>query len=425
MDRLISTRTSLVTLGLGALVALSGCPGPATTTHTDTGTPGNDAGMTGNDAGHDAGTPGNDTGMTGNDTGTPGNDTGMTGNDTGMPGNDAATVGNDTGPMTAIWDVCAEAVVFGQDGEGCSFTGSCLECVLTPSPRTALCMSGGHLRVQAAGAGACATTPDAGTTTFPDTGVAPRDAGAGADGGQCSPLSIAAPTAPACSQAVVNCIQGGGDLSTCVSAEPACLSCAQQDIQSCATTTGGCDDEAGLALCCFQANCPDQSCTTTTCQTPWNNYVSCVGATTCSLSDACFPAAPTCPARIWTAPTAVSCTTATLTCINNLPATATGDDVQACLDADTTAPAGTCGTCWSDGLISCVTDAGQCTQELGDVVCCLDNACPAGSAANCQDMALSTGGACVTLWNGFFDCVGTALNSPSLDCNSHLGVCFP
>ncbi len=431
MDRLISTRTSLVSLGLGLVVSLSGCPSPTVPATRDTGMTGNDAGMGGNDSGmsgHDSGTTGNDTGTTGNDTGTTGDDAGTTGDDAGTTGNDAGTTGNDaatttpdSGSMTATWDVCAEAVVFGQDGEGCSFTGSCTECVLTPAPRIALCMAG-RLRVQPAGAGACGGGHDAGTSAFPDTGVAPRDAGMGSDSGACSPVSFDPPTAAACSQSVVNCIQGGGNVGTCVSAEPACLSCAQQDIQACATTTGGCDDEAGLALCCFQANCPDQSCTTTTCATPWNNYVSCVQNSPCALGDVCFPAAPTCPARIWTAPTAVSCTAATLTCVN---AATTGAMVTACLDADTTAPAGTCSTCFNDGLISCVTDDNRCTQNLGDVVCCLDNACPAGSPATCQDTALGTGGACATLWNGFFSCVNTELGDPALNCDSHLAVCFP
>jgi hypothetical protein len=279
----------------------------------------------------------------------------------------------------------------------------------------------GHLRVTAAGAGACTGMPDTGPVTFPDAGP-PPDGGAGVDAGTCGPIQIATPTTAVCPMSVVDCIRAGTAIGTCVSMDSACLGCVQQDIQACATQTGGCDDEAGLARCCFQANCPDGSCSATTCATPWNAYVSCVTSTSCSASDACFPASPTCPALGWPAPTAVSCTMATRTCVSGA---ADGTAIQACLDADTTTPTGTCGTCFNDGLISCITDMGTCTSELGQVQCCLDANCPTGDST-CVNNALATGGACKTLWDGFFTCIDDALGAAAAGaCTSHVNVCFP
>jgi len=323
--------------------------------------------------------------------------------------------------LAGSWDSCNEAVVFGADGEACSFTGTCHECVLTPSPRIALCMSG-RLRVTAAGSGVCTSAPDSGMTTFPDAG--PRiDAGAGVDGGACNAFQIATPTTPACPMSVVDCIRGGTDIGTCVSANAACLSCVQTDIQACATQTAGCDDEAGRARCCFQTNCPDASCSATTCATPWNAYTACVqAATMCQPSDACFPVSPTCQALTWPAPTMVSCTAATVTCIN---AATTDAAFQACLDNDTTTPAGACNGCFFDAEVSCVTDMGLCTSELGNVQCCTDSHCPTGDAA-CVQTALATGGACATVWNGFNTCWVTAFNGFAAGaCADHISICTP
>jgi len=254
---------------------------------------------------------------------------------------------------------------------------------------------------------------------FPDSG--PRlDAGMGSDGGACNAFAIATPTTPVCPMSVVDCIRAGTSVSTCVSANAACLGCVQQDIQACATQTGGCDDEVGRARCCFDANCPDGSCSTTTCAPQWNAYTACVQATTCNVSDVCFPVSPTCNPLSWPAPTAVSCTAATHTCVNGA---ADGTAITACLNADTTAPTGTCNTCFNDAIISCITDQNFCTQELGNVQCCFDATCPTGDAT-CINNSIATGGACATLWNGFFTCVDNATVPPG-SCSAAVAVCFP
>lgn len=414
-------RLSSLCAGLGTILALSGCPGSSTT-------PGNDTGTTPRDGGIDSAVPAPDMGVdafvpidaatlvdSGTDTGTTANDDAGTDAAAAVDANLAPDMG-----LSSVWDNCGEAVVFASEGEPCSFTGSCIECVLTPAPRQALCMSG-RLRVTAAGTGACATTPDTGMVAFPDSG--PRiDAGMGADGGQCNPFQIATPTTAACPMSVVDCIRTGGSISSCVTADATCLGCVQVDIQACATQTGGCDDEAGRARCCFEANCPDGSCSTTTCMPQWNAYVSCVQATTCTPSDVCFPVPPACPALSWPAPTMVSCTAATATCVDGA---ADGTAVQACIDADTTTPAGTCNRCFQDGIISCVTDTGACTSELGNTQCCIDTACPTGDSA-CVETALAAGGTCATIWDGFFTCVNDTIGTLAAGaCATNVGTCFP
>jgi len=400
------TRVALLPL---ACFALAGCPDDTTVTDTgvDTGT-----GM--NDAGNDGGGEGTDTG--GTDTGGSGTDTGGEGTDGGSDTDagtsmDGGTPGPDSG-VTVTWDVCREAVVFGVDGEGCSFTGSCVECTLVASPRQAICVSG-QLRTAAAGAGACAGGTDAGPVTFPDAGR--RDAGGVDAGGVCPPFTVAPPTAAACPQSVVDCIAGGGDIGACVSANPACLMCAQQDLQSC-YTANGCDDEAGRLVCCFEANCPDGSCSATTCAAASNAWTACAGATTCSLGDVCFPSAPTCPPAAWPAPTTIGCTNATLTCITGASTVA---QVQACIDADTAStPAGaSCGTCINDDILSCSTDTGGCEAQLGLVQCCINTACPTGAAA-CVNGSIATGGACASRWDTFVTCVN------GTDCGI-TSACFP
>jgi hypothetical protein len=398
LDRnLAGLRLSLLPL---MCLALAGCPDD--TTVTDTGI---DTGSAMSDAGTDGGSSGTDTGGAEDGGGTDGGSSGTDGG-TGM---DAGMSAPDTG-VTVTWDVCREAVVFGIDGEACSFTGSCVECTLVASPRQAICVSG-QLRTAAAGAGACAGGTDAGPVTFPDAGR--RDAGGVDAGGVCPPYMVAPPSGPGCPQSAVDCIAGGGDVGACVSASPACLMCAQQDLQSC-YTANGCDDEAGNLVCCFEANCPDGSCASTTCATQANAWTACASDTPCSLGDICFPSAPTCPPAAWRPPTEVGCTSATLTC---LTAATTSPQAQACIDADTAStPAGeSCGRCINDDILSCATDGGGCDDELGLVQCCFTSACPAGDAA-CVNGSIAAGGACESRWDTFIMCVGDSSCGISTAC---------
>lgn len=389
-------------------LALTGCPSPTPPTDAGRDTPiGSDGGVdapTTLDAGTDAPSEMVDTGT---ETDVP------PGTDTGTEP-DAPVIGMDSG-VVATWNDCREAVVFGSDGEPCSFTGSCVECSLVASPRQVLCMAG-RLRVAAAGPGACMGGTDAGVFTFPD---APVDGGGVDGGGMCPPLVVPAPTEAACSDATVTCLRDGGDPTMCITADAPCLACVQSDLAACATTAGGCDDEAGAAQCCFNENCPDGSCSATTCMAEWDAYVTCFRAAPCSIGDVCFPSAPACPPAAWPAPEAPGCTSATLDCI--LAAT-TGAELQACIDADTAStPAGeSCDTCINNDLISCGTSNG-CDDELGFVECCLNVECPAGDAT-CVNAALATGGACEPDWSTFFDCVNPLITDGTCGITP---VCFP
>lgn len=336
---------------------------------------------------------------------------------------DAPVLGMDAGVTTA-WSDCREAVVFGAEGDGCSFSGSCVECALVASPRQALCM-GGRLRIAAAGPAACATGADAGVFTFPDVGI--RDGGAGVDGGgPCPPLLLPWPAGGVCRQSTVDCIRAGGSPATCINADPTCLDCAQAELTACATQNG-CDDEAGRLSCCFQANCPDGSCAGTICATQWEVFDACSSATGCLVTNLCFPSAPACPPAAWPAPTDVSCSAATLTCVE---AATTGDALQACLDADTTgtpaSPVGeVCTTCVNDELIACATDrsatANACDDELGLVECCLNAACPSGTSA-CRSAGVAAGGACGGEWSSFLTCVRARVADESCAVTP---LCFP
>lgn len=408
-----SARLAIAALSL----ALAGCPGPTTPPPPDTGAPvdapavGTDAGPVETDAGVDSGAE-LDAGVATD-----------AGGEADAPAPVDAPVGMDGG-VTTSWTDCREAVVFGVEGEACSFTGSCVECSLVVSPRQVLCMAG-RLRVAAAGPGACGGGTDAGVFTFPDAGPA-RDAGAGTDaGGICPPLVIPDPMGAVCMASTVDCIRGGGDPGACITADPACLTCAQTEIAACATRSG-CADEAGTANCCFEANCPGGSCAATTCATQWDAYVDCAAATTCAVTSLCFPSAPACPPAAWPAPGVVGCTMATRTCIEGAT---TGAALQACIDADTTgvppAMAGdVCNECINDDLISCATDSATpnaCDDELGLVQCCLEAECPTGDTT-CRGAAVGASGACRPDWDTFLTCVDATLTAGSCDITT---ACFP
>lgn len=393
----------------GVALALVGCPGP--TSPTDTGGGGTDTG-TMNDAGI-----GEDTGV-GVDVGT-GEDVpsitpdGGTDPDGGT-GMDAPVMAPDGG-VVATWTDCREAVVFGSDGEPCSFTGSCVECTLLVSPRQALCMAG-RLRTAAAGGGACASGTDAGMFTFPDTG----SMGGVDGGGTCPPLVVPDPMGGACQEATAECIREGGSPGECITADAACLACVQQEIASCATTNG-CDGEAGEAQCCFTENCPDGSCSGTTCSDEWDAYVACVEDAPCAISDLCFPSAPACPPADWPAPGTPGCTSATLACAM---AATTSAQFQACLDADTAStPAGeSCNGCINDELLSCATMTAGCDDELGLVQCCLNAECPGGEES-CVTAAFAPGGACEDDRDDFAACANEAIADEV--CGVSPDVCFP
>lgn len=318
------------------------------------------------------------------------------------------------GGVVTTWTDCGEAVVFGSEGEACSFTGSCVECLLVVSPRQVLCAAG-RLRVAAAGPGACGATTDAGVSIFPDVG---RLDG-GLDDGVCPSLTLPAPTEAVCSDATVACLHDGGDPAMCITADAPCLSCVQAELTACATTTGGCADEAGAAQCCFTENCPDGSCSATVCRAEWEAYMTCYRAAPCSVGDVCFPSAPACPPAEWPAPAVAGCTTATLDCLIDAPDSAA---IQACIAADTSStPTGeSCAACINDDVFACATNNG-CSDELGLVQCCLNAQCPAGDAT-CVDAALGTGGACESDWSGFFVCVTPMLSSGACGITR---ACFP
>lgn len=115
----------------------------------------------------------------------------------------------------------------------------------------------------------------------------------------------------------------------------------------------------------------------------------------------------TCPAASYPAPTTGAvCAAATATCIE---AATTQAAYDACIDADPMAMA--CEQCLGTEVISTCSDDGICDEEFGEVICCLQDACPSGSPATCQNMALGAGGACAGDFDTFANCANTAANA--------------
>lgn len=112
----------------------------------------------------------------------------------------------------------------------------------------------------------------------------------------------------------------------------------------------------------------------------------------------------TCPAASYPAPTAGAvCAAATATCIEGATTQA---EYDACLAADPMQMA--CEGCLGQEVISTCSESGVCDEEFGEVVCCLQEECPAGSPATCQQGALGAGGACAGDFDTFATCANAA-----------------
>jgi hypothetical protein len=117
------------------------------------------------------------------------------------------------------------------------------------------------------------------------------------------------------------------------------------------------------------------------------------------------------------------CSAATRDCIAACPAAVDPDSCrEACLEADTTAPAAAypldCAACVYLQLFACI-DRTDCHQSVAEAFCCFDDRCPAGSAEDCNEqMCSSELRAAVTC--GYF---------ADMDCVDFLGgmiaECFP
>ncbi len=333
------------------------------------------------------------------------------------PGEDAgpalgadAGVGVDAGPAgaTAAWERCAEAVVFGAEGEPCTFVGSCAECALVTSPRQVVCV-GGALRFAEAGPGSCGSE-----------GSSPPEIADPGPTRDCTSLRYPAPTAAACSAAVVSCLDGGGG-AACVDAEPACEACVRRDLAAC-TTAHGCDDEAAALQCCRYDSCAvgDDACAAARCAAEQTRYLDCANDTSCRLSDVCFPASgPACGPRRWTAPPPDQCAAATRGC---LAAARTQAEARACLQAD---PNGDCAACVTTEQAYCATSpalATSCGPALGTLECCLEAACPIGaSSASCWTDAQGPGGVCEGQAYDVWSCVGARVSEGACPTTDH---CF-
>ncbi len=328
----------------------------------------------------------------------------------------------DASIIPTSWSDCSQAAVFGMDGEPCTFSGTCVECSIGISPRTAACVSGG-LRVAGANPSACGGGPRDAGVTRPD---------AGRDAGVCGPLFIETPAPAQCTQTESDCLWNGNTVSACAASPSTCRTCFTAQIFSCATDNG-CADELGARACCIAANCPDGSCVTTTCAAQEDAFFACARAT--QESETCVPTshclrpqtvdagvrrdAAVCGPSLWPHETEPGCTAATSACIDDAT---TGTEVGACLDSDTTGtpaelPGNLCRGCLGGEAFACATDNG-CADDLGLVDCCAAAACPAGSAPGCAGTSIQAGGACRTQWLDFVACSdavpGSACPFPSV-----------
>ena len=99
-----------------------------------------------------------------------------------------------------------------------------------------------------------------------------------------------------------------------------------------------------------------------------------------------------------------ACSAATLTC---LMGAATAEAQQACVDMDPNAM--NCDACITQDLFfTCSNNmGGGCSQEWGNIQCCLMENCPTGDQT-CIQGALGMGGACGAQIQGFFTCANAA-----------------
>lgn len=335
----------------------------------------------------------------------------------------AAAPMTDGGAGGAGWTQCSDAVVFGEAGEACSFTESCVECERVATPTQGAC-AGGVLRLAAAGPTACVGGADGGglplldggSPPLADAGVPATDGGGRDTGATCGPRRVPVPVGGVCSASIAECIRSGGE--DCTTGHRACETCTNAQILSCATDHG-CDDEYGAYECCIAANCPgDRACGATTCASTWRAFTTCADRTSCRVTDHCFEASIFCGPRAYPAPDAGACAASTRTCLESAT---TESEYEACYDADPDPEA--CGECTSGTFLHCVTDPARpdsCAWARGAVACCLDSACPSGTAsATCWTNAQSPGGACFDQIIDFSDCANART-----DCQDAPDVCF-